>query len=158
MSFLGKMSDNVNLTEFENRILKTDNCWIWLGNIAPIGYGRYFKNGKSFYVHRISYELFKKPIKKGYHIDHLCKNRKCVNPDHLEEVTLSENVKRGTAYDKKRNQTYCLRGHLFSKENTKINSQKARICKKCQRIRQKSGLGKMTYNCYYQSMEILWAT
>lgn len=69
-------------------------CWEW-HKIAADGYGRLYRDGKTRLAHRESYELHRGPIPTGLHIDHLCRNKGCVNPDHLEAVTLVENVMRG---------------------------------------------------------------
>lgn len=77
-------------------IAKRRGCWIWIGYVAPNGYG-YINVGKGIprRVHRVSYEHFVGPIPDGLTIDHLCANVLCVNPDHLEAVTLQENKRRG---------------------------------------------------------------
>lgn len=71
-----------------------EDCWPWLGNIALTGYGRISIGNRLQYAHRIAYTLAKGPILGGLTIDHLCRNRACVNPAHLEMVTLSENIRR----------------------------------------------------------------
>lgn len=71
-------------------------CWLWIGSKWPTGYGGYWLNGESVGAHRKSYEVHKgKKIPKGKQLDHLCKVRACVNPDHLEPVTQKENLLRG---------------------------------------------------------------
>ena len=73
-------------------------CWLWLGNCNPKGYGRFMRQGKTFMAHRASYEVHRGPIPEGLQLDHLCRVRCCINPDHLEPVTARENVMRGISF------------------------------------------------------------
>ncbi len=70
-------------------------CWDWKVALNSGGYGTVSVNGKSKLAHRHLYEIYKTEIPKGLYLDHLCRNRKCVNPEHLEVVTFVENVRRG---------------------------------------------------------------
>ncbi len=70
-------------------------CWNWSGARHPSGYGRLKVGGKQLYAHRYMYEKVRGRIPDGRVIDHLCRNRSCVNPDHLEVVTQTENMRRG---------------------------------------------------------------
>lgn len=98
-------------------------CWIWTGTLSFYGYGTMVINTKSTRVHRFSYEIHKGKIPEGLVIDHLCRNKKCVNPEHLEAVTGTENLRRG----KEATKTHCKRGHPLVDRQRNGD----RYCKKC---------------------------
>ena len=76
--------------------INSDYCWEWTGSLKPQGYGEMSLNGKNIYAHRYSYEFFNnKKIQRGMCVDHICNNRKCVNPYHLAISSYSDNIKRG---------------------------------------------------------------
>lgn len=81
---------------FWKKVDKTETCWNWTGATVPAGYGKFMRDGRLQYVHRISYELAGNVIPTGYEVDHLCRNRACLNPDHLEAVTVRTNRDRRT--------------------------------------------------------------
>lgn len=113
-------------------------CWLWLGYISPFGYGSMKIDKKTNLAHRISYILFKGDIPEGLDLDHLCRNRACVNPDHLEPVTRSVNLRRGIGLPSKRAlQTSCIHGHKFTEENTlkRVGRGENRECRECARER-----------------------
>jgi hypothetical protein len=110
---------------------KVDECWNWTGKIQHGGYGIFFFIDTQIVAHRVAYMLLVGPIPEDKTIDHLCRNRKCVNPAHLEPVSIAENVMRGEgicALNAKK--THCKRGHAFTEENTYMNGGK-RFCRAC---------------------------
>lgn len=125
------------LTSFMRHIRKTETCWEWTGWKNPAGYGRTKVLGsqRMLYPHRVAYEHFKGPIPDGMHIDHLCRNRSCCNPDHLEAVTPGENIRRGETGAHHRNKTHCIRGHAYEGDNLYVTRDGARKCRACNRLR-----------------------
>ena len=80
---------------FWDKVNKTDSCWDWTGCILKSGYGQVTVNKQQIYAHRLSYMIHKGDIQDDRHIDHLCRNPSCVNPDHLEVVSQADNTRRG---------------------------------------------------------------
>lgn len=106
-------------------------CWEWLGSLNPGGYGQMYLYGKTIGAHRASFILHRGEIPKGLDLDHLCRNRKCVNPDHLDPVTRSENLRRGDTGKWSRAKTRCDQGHAYDDENTYIDPRGYRGCRIC---------------------------
>jgi len=127
-------------------VIAENGCWHWQGNIdARTGYGKMTILGKGTPAHRASFETFVGPIPAGMHIDHVCHNsdptcpgqrtcahRRCVNPKHLEPVTVRENLLRSalTLTSKEAKRTHCPAGHPYNEANTRLNagSRQCRVC------------------------------
>ena len=116
-------------------------CWEWTACLSPQGYGQFWDGNTYCLAHRFSYEIKNGKIPKGLVIDHLCRNPCCVNPEHLECVTMAENTRRGALHDvireKHRMQTHCMRGHPLDGDNLSTKRNGHRGCKKCQKMKAK---------------------
>lgn len=106
----------------EKYFIAPDSCWVWIAGLDSYGYGILNRGGddlRTDKAYRISYELHIGDIENGLHLDHLCRQRSCVNPYHLEPVTLVENIMRGEgAAAKNARKSNCIFGHEFTEENT----------------------------------------
>lgn len=116
--------------------VKVGDCWEWQGGRHIDGYGRFQIDGRQVFAHRFAYELMVGAIPVALELDHLCRNRQCVSPLHLELVTKGENVRRGigpTAVNAQR--THCIRGHELSGANLRVKPNGQRNCVACHRQR-----------------------
>lgn len=113
------------------------SCWFFARALSTAGYGVIWNGEKVVYAHRLMYEQMKGSVPKGLELDHLCRNRSCINPDHLEPVTHKENQARGlgaelfirhNAYKKA-----CQKGHIYDDKNTYYRKDRPgdRGCRAC---------------------------
>lgn len=110
-------------------------CWEWGGSTTPGGYGLISVGGKRDYTHRVVYRAMVGAIPDNYDIDHICRNRSCCCPSHLDAVTRKENLLRGFGWAGiNARKTHCKRGHAFTPDNTRMDG-RGRQCRKCDQIR-----------------------
>jgi hypothetical protein len=117
-------------------------CWLWKGAATSAGYGEIHVPGRGGRLaHRFLYEMLRGPIPDGLQLDHLCRVRCCVNPDHLEPVTCRDNLRRSPLVarmrgESQRNKTHCPAGHPYDATNTYWYRNR-RNCRECSRIRRR---------------------
>lgn len=117
----------------------TDECWNWNGSLGRAGYGQFttgLVRGYTNVAHRMAYTLINGDPGVDFQVDHLCHNKLCSNPGHLEAVSQQENLRRARidglrTYSKS---SHCKRGHAFSPENTGSNGMGGQACKTCKSL------------------------
>jgi hypothetical protein len=114
------------------RPAETGDCLLWIAAQDGHGYGQMNVGGRPVKAHRLAWTFARGPIPPGLSIDHLCRVRLCVNPDHLEVVTLAENTRRQieAVGHPRSNQTHCRNGHPFNEANTRF-VKGSRVCRTC---------------------------
>jgi len=128
------MEANIRFWRNVNKI--PNGCWEWLASRSGNGYGGFYLSGRKVKAHRFAYETLIGIIPEGLEIDHLCRNRKCVNPSHMELVTRSENIRRGLLPEIGRqyqqSKTCCPKGHPYDDKNTYLRRDRpGRECRIC---------------------------
>jgi len=109
----------------------SNECWNYLGSKSK-GYGRFWSNGRAVQAHRIAYDLLAESISDALVLDHLCRNRACCNPSHLEAVSNSENLLRGDGPPARNaRKTHCIRGHELTADNLIACRLPKRECREC---------------------------
>lgn len=112
-------------------------CWNWTGVLTPGGYGQFSIDNRHYAAHRLLSVKSGREIGPGLVCDHLCRNRRCVNPAHIDIVTTRENILRGIAGELNRAKgaavTHCVRGHEYTPENTRMNKGR-RSCRACDKV------------------------
>lgn len=125
------------IERFWRYVHKTETCWLWTGAVGSHGYGNFAVDGrraspKTVRAHKFAYEAVLGPVPAGLELDHLCRVRNCVNPDHMEPVTRRENLVRGIGFPAvNAKKAHCPQGH----EYTYSAAQGGRICLTCRRAR-----------------------
>jgi hypothetical protein len=113
-------------------------CWNWQGRTNGVGYGVLTRQRKAIYAHRYFYEQRYGAIGEGLQLDHLCRNRLCCNPDHLQPVTARENVRRGVGPSAENaRKTHCVHGHPLSGDNLYVAPKSGK--RQCQTCRLEAG-------------------
>jgi hypothetical protein len=138
MGYLTELQDPAAIAErFEAKTRRADDgCHEWLGYVGKTGYGRVKAEGRMWMAHRVAYIIAHGRIPDGMELDHLCRNRSCVNADHLEPVTKRENQLRSpiSIIAKQVATTECPRGH----SDYAVRCDGARVCRTCVRDRQRA--------------------
>lgn len=129
----GRVANPERVWKFIKFPKNLNECWIWKSVLNNKGYGVFGFDSKKYKAHRFMYEYLIGEIPKELVTDHLCRNRKCVNPEHLEFVTDKVNINRGIG-NRQKEKTHCPFGHKYTEENT-YHHNNARTCRKCSAVK-----------------------
>lgn len=126
---------------FWSKVKITDTCWIWTGARNTWGYGHLWAGGQRWVAaHRLAFEQMVGPIADGLTIDHLCRNRACVRPEHMEPVSLRTNILRSpiSVFAARAAASHCIHGHPLSGDNVYVRPNGTRACRTCRRARDRA--------------------
>jgi len=123
---------------FVEKVRKTNTCWWWTASRVN-GYGQFRLGGTMMGAHRFAYELWVGPIPEGMTLDHLCRNRGCVNPAHLDPCTQRENKERSPLHGHAKKT--CPAGHPYGGDNLYVDPRGHRHCRTCRRERYRRAAG-----------------
>lgn len=131
-----KIDDPIERIFLKTRTNK-NGCWEWLGYVNRAQYGMTAIKGKTYYVHRLFYQLLNGPLPESIFVCHHCDNPRCCNPEHLFHGTRQENIEDQVRKNRHHNtkKTHCKRGHEYNVENTRFITGGRRECIKCNKIR-----------------------
>lgn len=133
------VSTSMRELPMDRHTVDDNGCWIWTGAIFKrSGYAVLWWEGSTRGAHRVFYEQMIGDVPDGKQLDHLCRVRHCVNPAHLEPVTIRQNVLRGDGHAAQNaRKTHCLHGHPLSGDNLSVTSKGWRVCITCRRERKR---------------------
>lgn len=123
------------IMRFLSKVRVEKGCWVWTGRLMHKGYGQFSPTSKkNVRAHKFSYETFISKVPHGLCLDHLCRNRSCVNPEHLEPVTNRENLRRSNIAPAEINsrKTHCPKGHAYLGDNLRVRPNGSRDCRACE--------------------------
>lgn len=144
------MPPTLSLSKYfsDAKIKITDGCWLWLGATNSDGYGSLGRSGKTYSAHKFIHELVCGPVSDDVELDHLCSNRLCVRPSHLEGVPHRVNVLRGKGVAViSLNKKECPKGHLLEGDNLVVCELPRRRCRICQNKKTKLAYHRKGIKC-----------
>lgn len=124
-------------TPMQRFVAKVDvgECWLWTGSLTHDGYGRFHVDGRTVVAHRWLYQQLVRPLDDAETLDHLCRVRRCCNPDHVEPVDVGTNTLRGYGLSAQNaRKDTCKRGHLLTPDNLYVYDDGRRSCRECMRM------------------------
>lgn len=126
----------MNVERFWVKVDRSESCWMWTAATNAYGYGYFRTPAGTRVAHRIAYELLVGPIPDGLQLDHLCRSRRCVNPQHLDPVTQAENLRRGLQGALRQPSAKCPKDHDYGDGTQKTATGRRRLCRTCRRATQ----------------------